>query len=85
MLRPGGWQFTTGPEGHTVESETFTCKHCNRITAVRPRERPEDIGGLCKVCMGLVCSRCVGQPCLTLEERLAREEQSYHARRSYGI
>lgn len=85
MLKPHGWQFITTPDGFTAESETFTCKHCNRVTAVAARQRPEDIGGLCKICMGLVCEKCVGQGCVPLEARLEKEEASYHARRSYGF
>ncbi len=44
----------------SVERDTFTCGHCSRIVLVHPKDRPEDIGGLCKVCFGLICPPCVG-------------------------
>ena len=44
----------------SVERDTFTCGHCSRIVHVHPKDRPEDIGGLCKVCFGLICPPCVG-------------------------
>lgn len=43
----------------SVERDTFTCGHCSRIVHVHPKDRPEDIGGLCKVCFSLICSPCV--------------------------
>lgn len=87
MLRIGGYATLTDRESGkvTAERDTFSCGHCNRITHVRPKARAEDCGGLCKVCMSLICERCVGFACVTLEARLEREEASYHARRSYGI
>ncbi len=42
----------------TVERDTFTCGHCQRIVHVHPKDRPEDIGGLCKVCYSLICPGC---------------------------
>jgi hypothetical protein len=44
-----------------------------------------DSGGLCKVCMRFVCSRCVGHACDVIEKKLERWEASYHARKSYGL
>ncbi len=90
MRRPGGYTFLTFDDGRMVEGESFSCRHCNRVVFVRPRERPEDVGGLCKCCMGLTCPACTdkmarGTPCVPLEERLKREEAHYEARRSYGI
>ena len=70
MLRPGGYARIDDPECAPVEMDTFTCAHCNRITHVKARRRPEDIGGLCKQCMGLICPACVGEPCVPFLKRL---------------
>lgn len=82
MLRPQGYATITSPNG-LAECDTFTCAHCNAIKHVKPKERPEDIGGFCAVCGKLICANCVGKGCDPLEEKLKRMEASYHARRSY--
>ena len=83
MRNPGGYAVLTDPDKGVVERDTVTCKHCQKLTHVKPKQRPEDLGGLCFVCMGLICSNCVGKPCDPMEEKLKRAEASYHARRSY--
>jgi hypothetical protein len=88
MLRPGGYATITEPERPVREADTFTCAHCNRIVhAARDGKpaRPEDIGGLCMQCSGLICPRCVGKGCDPLEEKLRRWEAREIARRSYGF
>jgi hypothetical protein len=68
-----------------MEHDSYSCKHCARVVFVRVGERPEDIGGLCKQCFGLVCPECVAQGrCDPLEAKLRRHEQRAEARRSYG-
>jgi hypothetical protein len=52
MRHPGGYACITEPDRPAHEFDTFTCAHCNRVTHVKARQRPEDIGGLCKQCMG---------------------------------
>jgi hypothetical protein len=87
MRNPGGYAARIDKEtGKTlVEADTFSCRHCQRIVHVRPKERPEDIGGLCGMCHGLICPQCLGQGCDEIERKLERWEASYHARRSYGL
>lgn len=85
MRREGGYATITDPEKPLVEISTFTCVHCCRITHVKSKQRPEDLGGLCKICMGLICSECVGKGCDPLEEKLRREEAKYQSLRSYGL
>lgn len=84
-LKPQGQARLSDPDRGTVECDTMTCGHCNRMSHIRPGTRPEDLGGLCKVCMRLVCCTCVGQPCDVIERKLARAEASERARRSYGL
>lgn len=83
MRNPGGYICETMPSGRTVEADTFTCAHCNGVTRLSARQRPEDAGGFCTVCAGLVCSSCVGRGCYPLERRLEEMEARYHALRSY--
>lgn len=85
MRNPGGYLIGWHEDG-AVERDTFTCAHCNRVSFVKPRERPEDIGGLCKCCMGLICSKCVDEGvCAPLEKRLQEMEARHDALRSYGL
>ncbi|MCW2309746.1 hypothetical protein M2319_004105 [Rhodobium gokarnense] len=86
MRKPGGVLILTTNDGRQEETDTFTCAHCNKIVPVRPFQRPEDIGGRCGGCGGLICPDCVSRgTCDPIEEKLARAEAAYHARRSYGI
>ena len=82
MRNPGGYARIDDPDCAPVEFDTFTCAHCNRVTHIPARARPEDVGGLCKLCMGLICPRCVGKPCVPFLERLEQMEQKARFRRS---
>ncbi len=83
-LKPQGKAMLIDPDRGTVEYDTMTCGHCSALTHIRPRMRPEDMGGLCKVCMRLICRRCVGAACEVIERKLERWEASAAARRSYS-
>ena len=86
MRNAGGYLSGTGPTGLVCEMDTFTCKHCCSVKQVAVRQRPEDIGGLCKCCMGLICGPCVDKgTCDPLEEKLKRMEARQDAFRSYGL
>jgi hypothetical protein len=85
MKAGGGLSFIVDADGKAQEGETFTCFHCQRLTMVPHKARPEDVGGLCYVCYRHICPNCVGKPCDPFEEKLKRMEASYHARRSYGF
>lgn len=74
MRNPGGYAQIIAPDGATREFDTTTCAHCNRVTHIPAKARPEDIGGLCKVCMGLICPACVGQACVPFLDRLEQME-----------
>lgn len=73
MRRPGGYGVATGPEG-VFEIDTFTCSHCNSIVEVPVGTRPEDLGGFCRPCGKLICSKCVdksarGETCRVWEKQ----------------
>jgi hypothetical protein len=63
-----------GPWGEITELPTFTCGHCQNIRRVKPYCDPADLGGLCKICMTVVCECCVGKGCDPFEKKLEREE-----------
>ena len=87
LRRIGGYaSLTDRTTGNVIaEANTFCCGHCGFHTHVKAKADPYELGGLCRVCDSLICARCVGRPCVTMEARLEAEEASYHARRSYGM
>lgn len=65
------------PEGALREGRTFTCQHCNKVVFVPPMADPADLGGLCKLCMGLICPTCAALGvCDTFEAKLERIERA---------
>ena len=84
MRKPQGYAVITSPDG-VREADTFTCAHCQHVTHVKAGAKPEDLGGLCKSCMGLICSRCVGKSCDPFLKKIEREEARYHSLRSMGL
>jgi len=85
MLRPGGYLTGVSRDGRKEEADTFTCRHCQRIIVVRTRERAEDLGGLCKTCMGLVCPHCAGGVCMPFERSLELAEARGRMLRDIGL
>lgn len=84
-VRPGDVTLIdlhTGERHVETEVDTFACGHCQRVTHVRPYQRPEDIGGGCRICQRNICGPCVDKGiCVPWEEMVAKME----ARRSYGF
>lgn len=62
--------------GRKVESDSFTCGHCNSAKWVKPKERPEDLGGFCRMCSKFTCPRChaIGT-CIPFEKKLEEMER----------
>ena len=93
MRKPQGYATLVGPLDRGPKAlrqqgvaDTFTCAHCQRIVHVPVKCDPADLGGLCKICMGLVCPRChVTRTCTPWEERMRRMEARYEFRRSAGL
>lgn len=86
MRNAGGYAIICEPGKPNRECETFTCGHHGGIVHVKVGSRGEDIGGLCKLCMKLICSACVDLGvCDPLEKKLARSEARAEALRSYGL
>ena len=85
-FRARGYLRSVDADGSTHENDTFTCRHCQRVVDVPHMGKPEDVGGLCTICMGAICPRCVAKgACDPFEEKLKRMEASYQARRWMGL
>lgn len=85
MRNAGGYGVLFGPNGVQHEVDTFTCAHCNKVVVVKPKCDPADLGGNCRLCMKLVCPRCVDLGCTPFEKKLEQWEARDRALRSYGV
>lgn len=85
MRNPGGYLIGHCEDGRIAECDTFTCAHCQRVTFVKPKQKPEDVGGLCKICMGLICPQCTGQGCVPFERTLEAQEARGRMLRDMGL
>jgi hypothetical protein len=72
--KPGGYSIIVDPDMGTIEEDSFTCKHCQRVTFVPARCDPVELGGRCTCCDALICKHCVGKPCDHIEKKLERWE-----------
>lgn len=85
LLRRMSYYCTTGPDG-VVEGHSFRCFHCQHIVDIPPKADVAQLGGRCSICDKMICPGCVTTGvCDPFEEKLKREEASYHALRSYGL
>ena len=75
MIRAGNYSITVYPDRPPEEQDSFTCGHCSKVTFIKPGQRADDIGGLCKVCMNLICPQCTDLlTCDPFERKLERDE-----------
>jgi hypothetical protein len=85
MKRAGNYSIITSPDG-AVEQDSYTCYHCQKIMLVKPRQKPDDLGGICKICMQLICPECVGKgTCDPFEKKLERVEARDKFLRQAGL
>jgi len=85
MDKANNYSTIVSPDGVT-EQDSFTCYHCQKIVFVMPRQKGEDIGGLCKVCMNLICPKCVDLgKCEPFEKKLEKEEARHRFLRQAGL
>ena len=86
MFKSGGYAFSFDPIGVRQECDTFTCFHCNQVVHVKPKCNPDDLGGMCRLCMKMICPVCVNLgACDPTEKKLERAEARDRALRSYGM
>lgn len=78
------------------ECDTMTCSHCQRIVHVPAGKKIEEVGDICRGCMGVICRRCAdkragrvpdiassgsGPVCITFMRSIEREEDKEARRR----
>ncbi len=100
MRRPGGYATIISPDetvaqfdgfrceqitAGTVEIDTFSCCHCNRIVHVKPRAPMDEFGSMCRNCMRMTCPVCADGPCVPFEKRLDEMEKKEYIRRQYEM
>lgn len=90
MRNPGGHATWTDPISGVFQMDTFTCKHCNGVTHIKPFEKAEDVGGFCKVCSGIICKDCYnkvmkGGGCTPWEKKIEQIEAKERFLRSAGL
>jgi len=83
--RQRGFAQISGPNG-VEEYETFTCGHCGAIVKVPHRAAPEQLGGICKLCMSMTCAKCVETgKCDPFEKKLERMEDRTRFFKQVGV
>jgi hypothetical protein len=85
VRNPGGYAKSFDDRGIGLECDTFTCFHCNTVVHVNPKCHPDELGGMCRLCMKMICPACVDLPCLPFEKKLEIMEAKDRALRSYGV
>src|SRR5512143_1685512 len=84
MRNPGGYAVKTDPTG-IYEWDSFTCFHCQQVVHVPARADPADLGGLCKMCMKLICPKCVNLGgCMPFEKKLEAYERAHRFHKAVG-
>lgn len=82
--RAQGYATISDPDKGMIECDTFTCNHCQQIVFVRPKNRASDDGAMCKMCMQLICQRCLDDGrCIPFLKKLDIQERQEYIRRSY--
>lgn len=72
--------------GNKKYEDFFKCFHCQYITIVQPKQDPSDLGGLCKICMKLICHQCVTESkCSPWEKKFERTEARQRFLKSAGL
>lgn len=79
-IKPGGVNTYFDPLFGEVESHSSTCSHCQHITDFPSLKRMFDHVDVCRGCMKLICSGCVGQPCVPFEKRAEMQEEAARIR-----
>lgn len=86
--RQGGYSIVTDPDAkqHTQECDTFTCAHCCKVTFVKPKCDPVEMGGRCTCCDKLICKGCAAKGgCRPIEVWLEQEEARGRMLREMGL
>jgi hypothetical protein len=82
MRTAKNYSVAVEPYGKEHECDLFSCFHCQRQVFVPPGASAWEIGGGCRICNQLICSKCVEKgTCTPWEEQmLAIERKAEHDR-----
>ena len=70
------------PYGKEHECDVFSCNHCQRQVFVPVGKSGWDLGGGCRICEQLICSKCVDLgTCRPWEEQMLKIERKYETNR----
>ncbi len=82
MRNPGGYGIPVTPIGETTEIDNFTCNNCQLATFVPPMADPHPLGGGCRLCQGMICSKCVDKgACAPWEKQMEIAETKFETDR----
>lgn len=82
MRNPQGYATKFWDTGEIEECDTFTCGHCQRVTFVPVGQSPYNLGGGCRICGSLICSKCVDKgTCTPWEEQMLKIERRHETDR----
>ena len=82
MRNAGGYLFSFDPTGIRQEIDTITCNHCGNVVPIK--DKLDNIGGMCRLCMKPVCAGCIENGCTPFEKKLEQAEDRDRMLRSYG-
>lgn len=86
MRNPQGYGIIFDLNGIVEEHDTFRCEHCGRIVIVKPKCNPDDLGGMCRICMKMICPSCVDLgSCVPFEKKLEEQERRDRRLRCIGV
>lgn len=99
MLKPQGYVTIATPDAPTVERDSVTCAHCNRVVLVKPGTAStvylfpqlvgpdkEEAGAGCRQCMKAICLTCYDNGrCTPLEKQIEHMEARDRFRRAVGV
>jgi uncharacterized protein YprB with RNaseH-like and TPR domain len=85
MHKAGGYGVITEADGKLIEHDTFTCAHCQRVTIVPAKAKPDDFGDFCRNCMRMICVRCAGKECYPFKKKLEEALERSMALMSYKV
>ncbi len=86
MRNPGGQLTGFHEDGRVQSRDTFTCSHCNSVRVLSVGQRPEDLGGFCRMCGRLICEQeACHTRCEPFEKKLETIERRDETLRSLGL
>jgi len=67
----------------TLEIDSFTCCHCNRVVHVQAKSRGDEY--FCRNCMARICPPCADHPCIPFMKKVEAQEEKDRRLRCYAV